>query len=123
MKLQHQIHTAVQTNDFEMRLDTWERMLPYYFAFNKTNYARYGCYYVQSLKQIDECYEGLKPLLPVNGLSVQGQKTHPPPSLNRPKRRIDDKQRCQNSKFAYGLTDFVKLGFPKVIVLSLFSYI
>ena len=77
MKLQHQIHTSVQTNDFEMRLDTWERMLPYYFAFNKTNYARYGCYYVQSLKQIDECYEGLKPLLPANGLSVQGQETHP----------------------------------------------
>ena len=77
MKLQHQIHTAVQTNDFEMRLDAWERMLPYYFAFNTTNYAQYGCYYVHSLKQIDECYEGLKPLLAANGLSVQGQKTHP----------------------------------------------
>ena len=77
MKLQHQIHTVVQTNDFEMRLDAWERILPYYFAFNKTNYPRYGCYYIQLLKQIVECYEGLKPLLAANGLSVQGQKTHP----------------------------------------------
>ena len=77
MKLQHQIQTAVQTNDFEMCLDAWEGMLPYYFLFNKTNYAWYGCYYVESLKQIDECYERLKPLLAANRLSVQGQKTHP----------------------------------------------
>lgn len=77
MKLQHQMHTAVQTNDFDMRLDAWERMLPYYFAYNKSNYARYGCYYVQTLKQIDDRYEGLKPLLANNGFSVQGQKTHP----------------------------------------------
>ena len=77
MKLQHQIHMAVQINDFEMRLDAWERMLPHYFSFNKTNYSRYGCYYVQSLKQIDDFYEALEPLLAVKGSSVQGQKTRP----------------------------------------------
>ena len=77
MELQHQIHIAVQTNNFNMRLDAWEKMLPYYFYYNKTNYARYGCYYVQSMKQIDDRYEGLKPLLAANGFSVQGQKTHP----------------------------------------------
>ena len=42
MRLQHQIHTTVQTNDFDMRLDAWDKMLLMYFAFNKTNYARYG---------------------------------------------------------------------------------
>ena len=49
-RLQHQIHTAVQTNDFDMRLEAWNKMLPYYFAFNKTNYARYGTWYVQTVK-------------------------------------------------------------------------
>ena len=77
MKFQRQAHTAVQTNDFEMRLDAWERMLPYYFYFNKNNYARYGSYYVQMLKCIDDNYEGLKDLLSVDGLSVQAQKSHP----------------------------------------------
>ncbi|KAG1711251.1 hypothetical protein GQR58_002553 [Nymphon striatum] len=73
MRIQHQIHTSVQTNDFDMRLDSWERMLPMYFAFNKTNYARYGTWYVQTLKEIDDRYPGLKPLLQSNGLSVQAQ--------------------------------------------------
>ena len=50
MKLQHQAHAAIQTNDFKMRLDAWEGVLPYYFIFNKVNYARYGSYYVQVLK-------------------------------------------------------------------------
>ena len=77
MRLQHQARTAVQTNDFEMRLDAWNKMLPYYFTFNKTNYARYGSYYVQSLKQIDNRYKGLKVLLNDAGISVQAQETHP----------------------------------------------
>lgn len=77
MKLQHQIHTAIQTNDFEMRLDVWEKMLPYYFAFNKTNYARYGSWYVELLRNIDTQYPGLKPLLKTGGLSVQAQPHYP----------------------------------------------
>ena len=50
MRLQHQIQSAVQTNDFDMRLDAWNKMLPYYFSFNKTNYASYGTWYVQTIK-------------------------------------------------------------------------
>ena len=46
MRIQHKIHTAVQTNNFEMRMQAWDEMLPFYFAFNKTNYARYGSWYV-----------------------------------------------------------------------------
>ena len=41
IRLQHQIHTAVQTSDFDMT------------NFNKTNYARYGTWYVQIMKEID----------------------------------------------------------------------
>ena len=39
MRLLHQIRTAVQTNDFDMKLDAWNKMLPCHFAFNQTNYT------------------------------------------------------------------------------------
>ena len=53
MRLQHQAHTAIQTNDFEIHLDAWERVLPYYLIFSKMNYVQYGSYCVQVLKQIE----------------------------------------------------------------------
>ena len=45
MRLQHQIYTAVQPSDFNMRSDAWNKRLTYYLAFNKTNYARYWTWY------------------------------------------------------------------------------
>ena len=45
MRLQHQIYTVVQPSDSNMRSDTWNKMLTYYLAFNKTNYARYWTWY------------------------------------------------------------------------------
>ena len=77
MGLQHKIRNAVQTNNFDLRLDAWNKMLPYYFAFNKTNYARYGTWHVQTMKDIDERYPGLKQLLKTKGLSIQAQSTYP----------------------------------------------
>ena len=77
MRTQHKIHTAVQTNDFELRLQAWEEMLPFYFAFNKTNYARYGCWYVQTMKEIDLRYPGLKEMFKTSGISVQAQSAYP----------------------------------------------
>ena len=62
MRLQHQVYAAIQTNDFEMRLDAWERVLPYYFIFNKVNYAWYGSYYIQVLKQIESKYPVTHPV-------------------------------------------------------------
>ena len=47
MKVQQLTHTAVQENDSNMRVLAWEKMLPFYFYFNKMNYARYGSYYPQ----------------------------------------------------------------------------
>lgn len=76
MRIQHQIHLAVQTNDFGMRLDAWERMLPFYFTFDKTNYARYGTWYVETLKNLEIRYPGLKQLLQSEGLSVQAQSSY-----------------------------------------------
>ena len=55
----------------------WKRMLPYYFAFDKTNYARYGTWYVECSKNIERRFPGLKDLLKSGGLSVQAQSTYP----------------------------------------------
>ena len=41
------------------------------------NHARYGCYYIQVMKQIESKHPRLKELLLPCGLSVQGQETHP----------------------------------------------
>ena len=68
-----QAHLAVQENDFEGRAFAWKKILPMYFALNKTNYARYGSYYVGVLENIEEMYPGAKQLLTKNGFSVQAQ--------------------------------------------------
>ena len=44
MEALHLIHRAVQENDYVWRLEGWIRMMPYFFALNKTNYSRYGSY-------------------------------------------------------------------------------
>ena len=77
VKIQHLAHTAIQENDFEMMVFTWQSMLPFYFYFNKLNYARYGSYYLQQLTHIESLYPGLKPLLMLKGMSVQAQTNHP----------------------------------------------
>ena len=59
------IHTAVQENDLEMRIYTWESILSFYFYFNKTNDARYGTYYVRQLSHLKTLHPELKPLLEV----------------------------------------------------------
>ena len=63
MRMQHVIYTAVQENDFDARLAAWDYFIPLYFSFNKTNYARYGSFYVETLKSIEEKYPGLKEML------------------------------------------------------------
>ena len=60
-----------------MRLDAWDKMLSMYIGFNKTSYVRYRTWYVQTKKEIDDRYPGLKPLLQSNGLSVQVQTAYP----------------------------------------------
>ena len=77
MNKQHLAHTAVQENNFDFKVLSWEFMLLFYFYFNKLNYARYGTYYLQQLTHIETLYPGLRELLMVKGLSVQAQITHP----------------------------------------------
>lgn len=77
IRMQHVIHTAVQENDYEMRLKAWEYFIPFYFALNKTNYARYGSYYLEFMKSLENNYPGLKDMLKTKGISVQGQDRYP----------------------------------------------
>ena len=44
VKMQFPIHTLVQENN--LRLFCWKHFLPFSFALNKVNCARYGTYYV-----------------------------------------------------------------------------
>ena len=75
----HMIHNAVQINDFDLRMIAWKKMLPFFFAMNKTNYSRYGSCYLRMLESIERQYPGCKELLLSAGLSVQAQDQY----LNR----------------------------------------
>ena len=70
---QHRIHIAVQENKFTERIIVWEHFLSFHFATNKIDYARYGSYYVQSMKCIDHLHPGLKQILENNSMSIQAQ--------------------------------------------------
>ena len=77
MKLQHQAHTAVQENNYDLRLHALQQFLPLYFKFNMHNYARYCTYYAEVLSQTDTLYPGLKDTLSLKGLSIQAQGRYP----------------------------------------------
>ena len=77
MKVQHLARTPVQENDLNMRVLAWEKMLPFYFYFNKMNYAHYGTYYLQHLTHIETLNPGMKDLLMAKGVNVQAQTVHP----------------------------------------------
>ena len=69
----HKIHFAVQTNNFDLRLKGQTDVLPFFFALNKQNYARYGSTYVYAMQNLEKTHPGCKQLIKEKGLSVQGQ--------------------------------------------------
>ena len=71
--MQHQAHTTVQENNYDLRLHALQQFLPLYFNFNMHNYACYCVYYAEVLSQIDTLYPGLKDTLSLKGLSIQAQ--------------------------------------------------
>ena len=73
MQMQTTIHTAVQGNNFEMQLQAWAYWIPFSFLTNLFNYAHYGTFYLETLKNSQKNYPGLNELLRTTGLSVQGQ--------------------------------------------------
>ena len=72
-----QIHHAVQTNDCGLWLDGLKKALPFCFALNKQNYARYRTIYVHSLANIETTHPGCKTLLLNKALSVKAQSRYP----------------------------------------------
>ena len=77
MEVLHLIHSAVQGNDYALKLEGWIRMMPYFFALNKTNYSRYGSYYIQQLISLDRTHPGCKELIEIKGVSVQAKDQYP----------------------------------------------
>ena len=77
MMNQHLLHSAIQTNDFSLRLCGLKGMMPFTFALDKQNYARYGSYYVHSLENLDITHPGCRELLEDKGISVQAQERYP----------------------------------------------
>ena len=67
---QHKFQFSINTNDFDLRHKCWKDSLPFCFATNKQNYARYGTYYIIQLKNINLTHPGAKEELQEMGLSV-----------------------------------------------------
>ena len=68
MQKQEKLHTAIQENDFQGILCSWDYFLSFYFATYKRTYARFGSWYFHQMKNLESYFPGLK----VN-LSVQAQ--------------------------------------------------
>ena len=77
MEVQQLAHQAVRENNFHLRTYCWKFFLPLYFALDKTNYVRYGSYYVAVVERIEGLYPGLQTLLEDKGISVQAQRKYP----------------------------------------------
>ena len=67
MANQHLLHLAVQENEFFLRLLGLKYLLPFCFALNKQNYARYGSFYVHSLENLDSTHPGCRELIQEKG--------------------------------------------------------
>ena len=69
--LLHIFHYAINQNNYDLRLAVWEEMLLFCFVFNKLHYARYGLYYINQLKYLQNTRPGAKEEIQEYGLSVQ----------------------------------------------------
>ena len=66
----HQLHFAINVNDFSLRLSSWEELLKLSFAMNKQNYSRYGTYYIMQLRSVDKTHPGAREEIEKKGMSV-----------------------------------------------------
>ena len=54
----HQLHFAININDYYLRLETWEELIVLSFTMNRQNYARYGTYYLTQMGSLDSTQPG-----------------------------------------------------------------
>ena len=71
MSVQYMFQTAVQHNNFELRLESIKRSLPLFFYYNMQNYARSGSFYTEVLSSLEAKYLGSKDHLSKVGLSIK----------------------------------------------------
>ena len=67
----HKFHYAIQTNDFDAKLESWKSILPLFFFFDRTHYSRYGSYYIKSLELLDKTHPGAREEIMNIGISVR----------------------------------------------------
>ena len=66
----HQLHFAININDYYLHLETWEELMVLSFTMNKQNYARYGTYYLTQMGSLDSTHPGAHEEIQENGISV-----------------------------------------------------
>ena len=52
----HLFHFAINTNNYSLKVASWDYFLPLCFTTNKIHYARYGTFYIQQLKNLDSTH-------------------------------------------------------------------
>lgn len=66
----HKMHFAINTNDFQLRLDCWKELVSLCFSTNKQNYARYGSYFCLQSENLEKTHPGARQELQDKGISV-----------------------------------------------------
>ena len=77
MSIQDMLHTAVQHNDFELRLESIKRSLSLFFFCNMQNFGRTGSFYTELLSSLEANDPGLKDRLSKKGYSIHAQEKYP----------------------------------------------
>jgi len=71
IELLHLFQYSINLNDFELRKHCWKEIVSLCFSTNKTNYARYGSYYVKILENLGTTHPGAIEELSEKGVSVR----------------------------------------------------
>ena len=100
--LLHQFHFAIQSNDFDGKLQALKSMLPFFFFFNRHHYSRYGSYYAKSLEHLDQTHPGAKEELMRIGISVKRNEK----GIGQAVDLAGEQSYMRSAKTAGGLTDF-----------------
>ena len=66
----HQLHFAININDYYLHLETWEELMVLSFTMNKQNYARYGTYYLTQRGSLDSTHPGAHEEIKAKRISV-----------------------------------------------------
>ena len=66
----HQLHYAINVNDFHLRLSAWEHLLRLSFTMKKQNYSSFGTLYLLMLCSLKETNPGAFEDLQEKGLSI-----------------------------------------------------